>query len=179
MTTYSLRDLGLSPGQAKTEELELELVPYHQAGVDYAPAPATVPARLDVSAMTEGTSFHLRLEADYVGPCARCLEPATFHARVDSFEVHERTAQDEELKCHFVDDVANTLDVSAWTQEAVGLLFPTKVLCRRDCLGLCPVCGVDQNETGLHEHETPTDSRWDALRDLQLDAGAEAEQGDA
>src|SRR5688572_30302047 len=102
-TTFSLRDLGLSPGQSRHDELELELVPYVQGAVDYvdaggkAPAlapkgvakPAAEPvgieyaviddkvtAQLDTTAMTEGTSFRLRFQADYTGPCARCLEPA-------------------------------------------------------------------------------------------------------
>jgi uncharacterized protein len=193
-TTFQLRDLGISPGQARHDELELELPPYVQGAIEYAddhgggkaprksvPAPVgidyvvaggTVPAKLDVTAMTEGNSFRLRFSATYTGPCARCLEPASFTADVDSHIVHDPDAdvEDEQLRSHHVDDSTNQLDVTAWAQEEVGLQFPTRLLCRPDCRGLCPQCGIDLNEHPDHAHEKPTDSRWDALRALQVDA---------
>ena len=187
-TTYSLRDLGISPGQSKGEDLSLTLLPYRQGGVDFvpehggkAPAAATisyeprtspVPARLDLTAMTDGTSFRLRFEADYDGPCSRCLEPATWHADVDAHAVHDPDADDEELHSDHVDDKAHELDVTGWAQEEIGVDFPTQVLCREDCRGLCGQCGVNLNEHPDHAHEKPTDSRWDALKDLQLEEPA-------
>lgn len=197
-TTFSLRDLGISPGQARHDELEVELVPYVQGSVDYvdaggkAPALApkgapkapatpvgieytvpdgTVTAQLDTTAMTQGTSFHLRFHADYTGPCARCLEPAAWSADVDAWAVHDPDApeDDDDLRSEHVDDATNTLDVSAWAREEVGLQFPTRVLCGPDCRGLCGECGINLNEHPDHAHEKPTDSRWDALKDLQLE----------
>ena len=72
-------------------------------------------------------------------------------------------------------DQGPVLDVTDWAREAVALQFPTQVLCREDCRGLCPQCGVNLNEHPDHAHEQPTDSRWDALKDLALedpDAGS-------
>lgn len=191
-TTCSLRDLGISPGQARHEDLQLELVPYVQGavefaddhgggkapksssaaapkGIEYVPTSPVVPAVLDVTAMTEGHSFRLRFEAAYEGPCSRCLEPATFLAKVDVHAVHDADAEEEDLRSDHVDDQRNELDVTAWAQEEVGVLFPTRVLCRPDCRGLCPQCGIDLNEHPDHGHEQPTDSRWDALKGLELD----------
>ncbi len=195
-TTFSLRDLGISPGQGRHEELELELVPYVQGAIEYAddhgggkapkssvPAPdrieyvvdgGQVPAQLDVTAMTEGTSFRLRFHADYAGPCSRCLEPATWSVDVDAHAVHDPEADDDELKSEHVDDKLHQLHVSGWAREEVGLLFPTQVLCRSDCRGLCGECGINLNEHPDHAHEQPMDSRWDALRDLQLEGDADA-----
>ncbi|MCB0879668.1 MAG: DUF177 domain-containing protein [Thermoleophilia bacterium] len=185
MTTYSLRDLGISPGQSKSEELSLDLPPYHQGGVDfvpehggkaptaatvaYVPVTSPVPARLDITAMTEGTSFRLRFSADYEGPCSRCLEPASWHVDIDVFAVHDEASDDEELRSDHVDDTVHELDVTGWAQEEVGVEFPTQVLCREDCRGLCAQCGVNLNDEPDHAHEQPTDSRWDALKDLQLE----------
>ncbi len=193
-TTYSLRDLGINAGQATHADLDLELVPYVQGAIDYVDAggekgPAlaprvpshqgieyvvaggTVPARLDVTAMTDGVSFRLRFAAEYSGPCARCLEPATWSANVDAYAVHDADApeDDDDLRSEHVDDQTNLLDVSAWAREEVGLRFPTRVLCRPDCRGLCGECGINLNEHPDHAHEKPVDSRWDALRDLQLE----------
>lgn len=192
MTIFSLRDLGLKPGQARHDELELELVPYIQGAIEYAddhgggkPSKSKQPgkppgiaysvvgdrvdAQLDTTAMVEGTSFHLSFHADYSGPCARCLEPATLSMDVDAWVVHDPAALDEELRSDHVDDKLDALDVSAWAQEEVGVLFPTRVLCRPDCLGLCPQCGLDLNTAPDHAHEQPADTRWDALKDLRLD----------
>lgn len=193
-TTYSLRDLGISPGQAKQEHLEVEVAPYVQGaiefaddggggkapksqqpgrppGIEYSPKGNAVAATLDVNAMTEGTAFRLRFETDYEGPCARCLEPATLHVSVDDHIVHDETSDEPELRSDHVDDRLLQLDVSGWAQESVGVRFPTRVLCRPDCRGLCPQCGVDLNEHPDHAHEQPADSRWDALRALQLEEG--------
>jgi len=194
-TTYSLRDVGLSPGQSKHEELELELPPYVQGAVElvidgakspvlapkapppqrveYVPGGGPVPAKLDVTAMTEGHSFRLRLQEEYVGPCARCLEPAMFQADIDAHIVHDPDSEADDLRSDHVDDQLNLLDVSAWAQEEVGLVFPTRVLCRPDCRGLCVECGENLNDNPEHGHEKPPDSRWDALRNLQLEDSPE------
>lgn len=173
-TTISLRDLGLSPGQAAHREFDIELVPYVQAGEPYVVSSETVPARLDITAMDEGWSFHLRFQGEYVGPCSRCLEPAMFNAIIDAHEIHDPAIEPDsedadQLRSDHVDDVANELDVSSWAQEAVALRFPTRVLCRPDCRGLCAQCGENLNEHPEHEHEQPTDSRWDALKNLQVE----------
>ena len=177
-TPYSLRDLGLSPGQAKSETVKIDLPPYGQSGVSYVPEPG-VEGTLDVNAMLEGLSFGLRFDANYHGPCARCLEPAVFHARTANYELHDADSTDEEMRSDFVDDVAQTLDIDAWAQESIGLIFPTRVLCRKDCLGLCQVCGANQNETGVHEHEKPADTRWEALKALSFDEEPGADDADA
>lgn len=166
---FPLSNLGLRPGDAVQETVQVDLHPYVQTAIEYTPDPG-VTGTLDINAMMEGLSFQLHFDVDYHGPCARCLDPATFHAHINSYEIHDSRATDEDMRSPFVDDTAKVLDVDGWGQEAVGLAFPTKVLCRKDCLGLCPVCGENQNEGGLHEHETPRDSRWDALKDLQLDS---------
>lgn len=196
-TTFSLRDLGISPGQARHEELELTLVPYVQGAVEFAddhgggkapksstPAPQRIeyppveqpiPARLDVTAMTEGLSFRLRFEATYGGPCSRCLEPASWHVDVDAHAVHDFDTDEEDLRSDHVDDRLNQLDVTAWAQEEVGLRFPTQLLCRPDCRGLCPQCGENLNDHPDHAHEKPADSRWDALKSLQIETADDGE----
>lgn len=192
-TTFPLRDVGLNAGQARHEELELVLEPYVQGGIEFVdehrgagkvprksgearieyPADVSpVPAKLDVTAMDGGWSFRLRFEADFSGPCSRCLEPASVHATVDRHEVHDPDAEGEgaeELQSDHVREPGPVLDVTDWARESVALQFPTQVLCRPDCRGLCPQCGINLNEHPDHEHEKPADSRWDALKDLKLD----------
>ena len=168
MTTLSLRDLKLQAGQFHSETLELSPDPYRQGGIDYAPQEGTVAAKVDANAMHTGWATHLTFHTTLAGPCQRCLEPATVEIDVDTREVHDPAAQDEELVSDFI-DADELLDVSAWAQEAIGVAFPWQVLCRIDCAGLCPVCGINRNEATCNCTTETTDSRWDALKALKLD----------
>jgi uncharacterized protein len=37
------------------------------------------------------------------------------------------------------------IDITARVREQIILAMPLKPLCRKDCAGLCPVCGTNQN----------------------------------
>jgi uncharacterized protein len=104
--------------------------------------------------------------------CSRCLEPfaipvdAAFDALLlpasaDAAEA-EREIAAEDLGVSFYS--GDTIDLGAIMREQFYLALPMKALCRHDCLGLCPVCGVNRN------HETCTcqpawvDPRLEGLR---------------
>lgn len=169
VSTYSLRDLNLDIGQALNVELDVPVLGYRQAGFRYKPVGSTLPIKLGTTLMTSGWSFWLRMDTALRGPCSRCLEDASVVISVDSHEVHDPDAQDEELRSDYVDDDHLTLDIEHWVQESIGLNFPTKVLCQSDCAGLCPQCGVNWNETSCDCVAPVGDPRWDKLKDLKLD----------
>ncbi len=60
------------------------------------------------------------------------------------------------------------LDIANEVREAVVLEAPIKSLCREDCRGLCPVCGVNRNLEDCACDPTPRDSRWAALREISF-----------
>jgi uncharacterized protein len=99
----------------------------------------------------------------------RCLEPAVIETEVDAREVDQGETEDEELRSPYV--VENELDVGRWAHDASILALPSRILCRPDCAGLCPVCGVSLNDAdpGDHEHDTGPDPRWDKLNELKLE----------
>ncbi|MDD5069689.1 MAG: DUF177 domain-containing protein [Candidatus Omnitrophica bacterium] len=45
------------------------------------------------------------------------------------------------------DNLTDFLEVDDDIREQILLEFPMKVLCRQDCRGICPDCGVNLNET--------------------------------
>lgn len=98
--------------------------------------------------------------------CHRCL--GTFARRVEArFElVVQRGAEsspgDEVVG---VPERAPELDLSPFVREAVILEEPIRQLCRPDCPGLCPQCGMNRNE-GSCDCRPPADPRWDALKKL-------------
>ena len=124
--------------------------------------------RLDVSRTTgDGYALRLRFEATLVGPCMRCLEPADPTFEVDAREVSQ-PGEDDELSSPYVEH--GVLDLRAWARDALALVLPTTLLCRADCAGLCPVCGIDLNQAGPeHHHEREPDPRWAKLSELRFD----------
>jgi len=97
----------------------------------------------------------------------RCLKRAAPIVEVEAREV-DQPGGGEELDSPYVND--ETLDLSGWARDSFALAMPAKVLCREDCLGLCPQCAADLNEAGPgHHHEPAPDPRWAKLSELKLE----------
>ncbi len=60
------------------------------------------------------------------------------------------------------------IDVTPLIREHVLLELPLKPLCREECAGICPTCGLDQN-LRPHQHHEDADERWSRLRVLLAD----------
>ena len=107
---------------------------------------------LDVAHTTSGYSLRLRFEAGLRGPVhalsrARRARPVA----VDAREV-DQPGDVEELRSPYLE--GDELDVAAWARDALALALPTQIVCPRDCLGLCPVCGENLNTAApAHAHE--------------------------
>jgi uncharacterized protein len=113
-----------------------------------------------------------RLKATVEQTCGRCLE--VFPARIDApFDVRlvpkpagadsvELGADDLDVDFYENDE----LDVARVVGNEATLALPMKPLCREDCRGLCPVCGVNRNLAPCTCDTRPPDPRLAALRDL-------------
>ncbi|HTZ86945.1 MAG TPA: DUF177 domain-containing protein [Solirubrobacteraceae bacterium] len=165
---FDLAALRLSSGEGRRLELDVPIEALELGGERYAASPARVPLTLDVSRMMGGGyALRLRFGAGLTGPCMRCLKEARPTIEVDAREV-DRPGEGDELDSPYVHE--ETLDLAAWAHDAFALAAPSKVLCREDCAGLCPVCAADLNEAGPdHRHESPPDPRRAKLRELKLD----------
>jgi uncharacterized protein len=166
--TFDLGALRLSAGEGRRLELGVALEPFLLGGERYPVQPSPVPARLDISRTTgDGYALRLRFEATLVGPCMRCLEPASPSFAVDAMEVSQ-PGEGDELDSPYVRH--GVLDLHAWARDSLALALPAKLLCRADCAGLCPVCGADLNVAGPeHQHEREPDPRWAKLSELRFD----------
>jgi uncharacterized protein len=118
-----------------------------------------------------GYRLQARLSYRQTLTCTRCLTPVEsivdeeieLAIQVGSAEPmlgeHELTASD--LKTLFLDD--DILDTTPILMEQLQLNIPMKPLCREDCAGLCPRCGVDRNTERCSCEESEIDPRWQAL----------------
>jgi uncharacterized protein len=166
--TLDLGPLHLRAGEARHVEHEVSLDPYELSNQRYEVQPAPLPVRLDVSRMTGGgLALRLQLRARLHGPCMRCLEPAQPAYSVDVREI-DQPGEGPELDSPYVE--GDVVDITAWTSDSLSLALPAQILCRHDCLGLCPECGINLNTAGPdHGHEKQPDARWAALAELKFD----------
>jgi uncharacterized protein len=104
--------------------------------------------------------------------CGRCLEPLVMAVKrkFDLFYVpmEERPEEDEqavprgEEELGFYDGEALVLEDVA--KEQVLLSLPMRGVCREDCKGLCPHCGINRNRETCSCEEKIVDPRWEALK---------------
>lgn len=119
--------------------------------------------------------FEGELNAQMTASCARCAEDfRTPLERPFRFVLAPRAVGDggdgslrtEDLEFSFYD--GEEIDLGPLIAEQLILALPSRALCREDCKGLCPRCGVDLNvESCDCEFEAP-DPRLAVLRTLKV-----------
>jgi uncharacterized protein len=165
--SLDLATLGLASGEGRRLTLSVAPGSFDFGGTSYDVQPAQIDATLDVSRMTHGGyALRLRFAASLTGPCMRCLDPAEPNVAIDAREV-DQPGGGEELRSPYVE--GEELDLAAWARDAYALALPAQVVCREDCAGLCPKCGVNLNEDPDHAHESDPDPRWAKLRELRFE----------
>ncbi len=126
-----------------------------------------------------GFLLRAHLSYDQTLHCNRCLQPIHDPVRSDvelMIEIErpasghgghaghaggEHELRDEDLGTMYVEgEILETLPILI---EQLQLNIPMKPLCRPDCQGLCPVCGIDRNTGTCTCEEKSGDPRWAAL----------------
>jgi len=129
------------------------------AGAEVSPGPDGL--RFSGRLERSGHDFLLRgeLAGSLVTPCARCLEPAALPLEVDVSVIYVEKPEaraasqgqgqgddDEDLDApDVIPFTEGVIDLAAEMREEILLALPVSVLCREDCLGLCPICGGNRN----------------------------------
>ena len=91
----------------------------------------------------------LSVTLPYVTVCARCAKEVrgAFEMHFARTVVPEGMVEDaEEKEEDFAVARSGKLDIDEQLLELLELDFPTRILCREDCRGLCQRCGKDLNE---------------------------------
>ena len=116
--------------------------------------------------------LHTKVEA----VCDRCLQPVELlintefnerFVRAVSWAAEEQhELQAEDLNIAVFDGEGIELD--DLVREELLLALPVNVLCRQDCKGLCPVCGIDRNLSDCQCESDAVDARWQKLKEFQM-----------
>jgi uncharacterized protein len=117
-----------------------------------------------IDSMADGLTVDGRLQSRWVAECRRCLAEASkpIDLAVKELFQPEPIAEDA-----YAFEGAQ-LDLEPMIRDLLLLELPLAPLCRDECAGLCPVCGVNRNDLDCGHDDKPTDVRWSALESLKL-----------
>lgn len=112
-------------------------------------------ATLDLEILKDRDRYRLTggLQTTVELVCSRCLESfripidapidLRYLPRGENAGEGEREIEEEDLTTAYYRD--EQIDLGQLVREQIWLAMPMKPLCREDCQGLCPVCGVNRN----------------------------------
>jgi uncharacterized protein len=158
-----VRDLIHRPGEMREHELDV-VVPESFGNAVIAVAAGS---HLKIAARFESLHDGVLVAAEVSGKakaeCVRCLIDITMPVEVEFHELFAYS-EDEAFDYTVIDE---HIDLEPVVRDAVVLSLPFQPVCQKDCLGLCPECGVRLLDNPGHKHEAPIDARWAALAGLQ------------
>jgi uncharacterized protein len=107
--------------------------------------------------------------------CARCLEAVPIDVKRDFDLLYrplgsdagrdELSVTDAEAEISYYQGEGLLLEDAL--REQVLLAVPLKAICRQDCKGLCPHCGVNLNAEQCSCETTAEDPRWAGLKEIR------------
>ena len=101
--------------------------------------------------------------------CDRCLDQ--FERDIDTeftivYLQDPGGADEERVEVQYLSPDTNIIDLGEDARQYIVLALPLKMLCSKDCAGLCPVCGINRNKAKCSCKTENTDPRWAELKRL-------------
>ncbi len=132
--------------------------------------PSPMKVKGDITNTAGYMKMTLNMSVDYTAECARCLTPVSGQFTLDL----EKTVAPRNLLDNLdedkIDDYAviddGFLDIDETLIEQLEMEFPSRFLCKDDCLGLCQKCGKNLNEGPCDCKNDEIDPRMEPLRKL-------------
>lgn len=99
--------------------------------------------------------------------CDRCLTVFPYDLDLTGKQVLVRRIYDEDfLNEDYIEVPDDSLDVSELARDEILLHLPSKVLCKEECKGICPYCGINRNEKSCQCGDKKVDPRLQILGQL-------------
>ena len=166
------RELPRRPGLMRTVERQVPAPSDLGIELIRVEAGTELDLRLRLESLSEGVLVSGTVSVTASGDCGRCLRPIgdVIDVSIQELYAYEGSATDEttdEEEEEIGRLEGDLIDPEPALRDAVVLALPINPLCREDCPGLCPECGVPLDELpGDHSHEQ-ADPRWAALSKLK------------
>ena len=113
--------------------------------------------------------INLNVSCKYEGECDRCLQTTTETVKsVLSGKLLEKKGQlkEEDEFDEIIYYENDLLDLTEYILSQVVSSQPMKSLCKKNCKGLCPQCGIDLNKEQCDCMAHKIDPRLEKLKDL-------------
>lgn len=135
----------------KKDEMEVE---YLISNIPYSYKPNVIvtkePLKLTIYNKEKGLAVvEGKTEIELLLPCDRCLSKTSVSVEIEfEREVYapERLDEDEDQKDDQIFVEEYEMDVDKLMDEEFVINWPTEILCKEDCKGLCPKCGHNLND---------------------------------
>ena len=160
------RDLPRSPGAMRAVERVVPAPEHLGLELIRVPVGAELTLRLRLESVSEGVLVSATVQAPLEGECGRCLREISDSIEVSFQELYayeHSTTEDTTDEDEVGRMQGDLIDLEPELRDAVVLALPNHPLCRADCPGLCPECGVHWDELPEDHHHRQVDSRWAAL----------------
>ena len=128
--------------------------------------------RAQITGVIEGVWVNASLEATVTYACSRCLQDFLLGVRFQLDEIYSSVMDvftgaslplPEDADPNFTIDSHHVVDITEGVRQSTILALPMKPLCRDDCAGICPDCGVNRNEAHCNCQGRDMDPRWAPL----------------
>lgn len=135
---------------------------------------STLHLDVDLTTVDEGVLAQVTGDVELHGECVRCLDPVVeegeFHAAEVYFESPTRrtapTPEDELPEELLTVQDGDVVDLEPLVRDEVLDMVDPLPLCRPDCPGLCPQCGIRLADAPADHHHDDIDPRLAALAAL-------------
>jgi uncharacterized protein len=139
--------------------------------MDESPASGIV-GDVDLLRTDKGIWVSATLDSTVQCVCSRCLkeyeQPIQLFIQEEFFRIEDAGVGGKDsggigTDETFYIDQSHTLDLREAARQYSALCLPMKPICHPECIGLCPGCGVNLNETRCLCDNTAADGRWGPL----------------
>jgi len=154
-----LRNDGAS--KAFSGNVELGTIDYMGSALRFA-QPVSVEGR--VYSIGGALEISAKITGEYSTACSRCGQPITGKLSGELFESLDSDFSDIDEECITIS--GNIIDISGSIEACIFDSIPLQPLCREDCKGLCPVCGIDLNKNECNCETKVYDPRFAIFRKL-------------
>ncbi|WP_129409883.1 YceD family protein [Marinitoga lauensis] len=179
MSNDKLRDTKLIYDLDKIEEKESFAFKLEWQEIDTPEGIFNIVSPVDIEFEIEKNSegFILRGKVETIVElvCSRCLKKYNekIKGEIEAYYINKRffDLYTKSEKLESLDNIIffseNKVDITDRIIESILMEIPDKPLCKKDCKGLCPICGIDLNENPDHKHEEEyIDPRFEKLLDI-------------
>ncbi len=116
--------------------------------------------------------LNANLELEAMFECDRCSEIYktnlyTNFKQIYLFGVEKNINEIDDLNLTYLPFDVNKIDISKEIYDYSNLSVPMKKLCKNDCKGLCPTCGVNLNYEECKCNNEIINERWLPLLELK------------